>query len=82
MKGCFTFQCGVGLGVGGCCLDGGALFLSGGCTPWGASVLMGWVFEKNCRMGGCPGAPPPQMLPPLWETLHKIKVNGKIHFLL
>ena len=31
----------------------GASFLSGeGGAPWGASVLMWRVFEKNCKMGG------------------------------
>ena len=45
----------------------GASFLSGeGGAPWGASVLMWRVFEKNCKMGGggCAGGgggggPPP-----------------------
>ena len=37
----------------------GGSFLSGGCSPWGASFLMR-RFEKNRRMGGSP---------PLWENL-------------
>ena len=41
-----------------CFSDGGASFLSGGCTSWG-------FFKKGCRMGGEQPMPPP----PLWETL-------------
>ena len=38
---------------------GGASFLSvgGGGCPWGASVLVGGGFEKNCKMGAAPHAP-------------------------
>ena len=42
---------GAGGGEGVVFQMGGALFLSRG-HPMGASVLMGGVFKKNCRMGG------------------------------
>ena len=45
---------------------GGDFIFKWGDTPWGASVLVGGIFEKNCKMGGStPHAP----VPPLWETL-------------
>ena len=47
---------------GGCFLDGGASFLSGGHSMRGTSVLVGG-FEKNPKMGGI--SPPDT----LWETL-------------
>ena len=51
MEGCFAFQWGGGGGGGGYFSDGeGASFLSGGCAPWGALVLMcggGGVPKKN-----------------------------------
>ena len=60
MEGCFMFNGGVVFQMGG------ALFLSRG-HPMGASVLIGGVFKKKCRMGGVPpNAPSP---PLLWETL-------------
>ena len=44
------------MGGGGYFSDGeGASFLSGGCAPWGALVLMwggGGVPKENLRMGG------------------------------
>ena len=46
--------------VGGSCFsDGGALFLSRRCTPYGGIGFdeVG-VFEKNGRMGGAPPMPP------------------------
>ena len=47
-----------------CFSDGGALFLSRGCTPYGGIGFDGvGVFGKNGRMGGAPPCPP------LWETL-------------
>ena len=48
MEGCFTFQRG-----GGVVFQIRELhFLSGGCAPWGASVLMGGVFKKKSYDGG------------------------------
>ena len=44
LNGGFVFQMGEGF-----------IFKRGhpmGGIPWGASVLMGKVFEKNCKMGG------------------------------
>ena len=54
MEGCFTFQ------WGDCFSDGGAPFLSGGCTPWGGtSVLMGVFSKKIIGWGARPHAPHP-----------------------
>ena len=51
MEGCFTFQWGF-------CFSGeGASFLSVGCTPWGALVLMGGFLKKIVGLGG--GTPSP-----------------------
>ena len=51
----------------------GASFLSGeGGAPWGASVLMWRVFEKNCKMGGGGCAGPPPLA--LWKTLLHIDI--------
>ena len=49
---------------GGCCFshgEGGFIF------KWGASVLMGGGFKKDCSLGG-EGVCPPHV-PPLWENL-------------
>ena len=46
MEGCFTFQWGAE-----CFSLGRSSFLSGGCTPWGASFLMG-VQKKSWDRGG------------------------------
>ena len=65
MGGCFTFQW-----RRVCFSDGGASFLSGGCTPWGALDLMGG-FQKKCRMGGAmlpmPPIPPTTMGNPAYN---------------
>lgn len=50
MEGCSRFNGGWGV-----VFQMGGSFLSGECSPWGASFLMR-RFEKNRRMGG--GAPP------------------------
>ena len=36
-----------GGGEGGCFSDGGSLFFSKGCAPWGTSVLMGGEVQKK-----------------------------------
>ena len=57
--GASQFNVGEGGGRGGCFSDGGALFLSRGCTPYGRIGFDGvGVFEKNGRMGGAPPMPP------------------------
>ena len=66
MEGCFTFQRG-----GGVVFQIRELhFLSGGCAPWGASVLMGGVFKKKSYDGGVGGKWGASHAPPLqWETM-------------
>ena len=67
MKGCFMFKWWGG-GKGGVDFQMGEVsFLSGGCAPWGALVLMVGGFEKKIhRMGA----------PPLSEALLLMK-NSK-----
>ena len=61
MEGCFTFQWGGGVVF----QIGGLHFLSGGCAPWGALVLMGGVFKKKSYDGGVGGGALP--MPPLYN---------------
>ena len=51
MKGCLMFKW---EGGGGVFQMGEASFLSEGCAPWGALVLMAGGFEKIHRMGAPP----------------------------
>ena len=66
MEGCFTFQRG-----GGVVFQIRELhFLSGGCAPWGASVLRGEFSKKNRMMVGWGGGWGASHAPPLqWETM-------------
>ena len=69
---------GRGVGEGVVFQMGGALFLSRG-HPMGASVLMGGVFKKNCRMGGGGWPPqPPPMPPPTMGNPALCRLFGKI----
>ena len=72
MEGCSRFNGGRGV-----VFQMGGSFLSGECSPWGASFLMR-RFEKNRRMGAGGGLPPTmgkpgkgegRGFPPLWENL-------------
>ena len=47
---------------GVCFLDGWASFLSRGCAPWGASVLIGFFFFE--QIVGWEGMPPLPSPPP------------------
>ena len=60
----------VSMGGGLCFSDGGASFLSGGCAPWGALVLMVGGLKKIVGWGGAPPMLPPTMGNP--EQEHNI----------
>ena len=66
--------------VGGSCFsDGGALFLSRGCTPYGRIGFDGvGVFEKNGRMGGAPPMPPHYGKP--WAATFTVDHLATLHF--
>ena len=78
MEGCFMFHWGGG--EGGFSDGGGASLLCGGCTPWGASILMGGEVSKKIVGWGkhAPqGPPPPTMGNPVLPVFYKMTTSPR-----